>query len=98
MKYTLRIIEESICGISNVSMELLCSKKKSVLLNSLRGIYYLLAIDNGIHPTVVGERLCRSRCNVINQAKRYKGYLDIKDKFITELYTLILRKIETQYE
>lgn len=94
MEYSLSTIEQAVCEVGEISLEQLRSRKKAVLLNSLRGIFCFMAMKGGIHPTLAGERLERSRGNVINQAKRYKGYLDSKDKYITMLYTVINDRIQ----
>lgn len=97
MEHSLSTIEQAVCEVGGISPEQLCSRKKTVLLNSLRGIFCFMARRDGIHPTLAGERLGRSRGNVINQANRYGGYLDSRDKYVTMLYTAINDKIQ-QYE
>lgn len=93
MRYSLSAIEMAICSVGSVSLKQLRERKKTVYLNSLRGLFCLFAVNSGIHPTMAGSRLARTRGNVINQAKRYSGYLDSKDKFILRLYEAINNKL-----
>jgi hypothetical protein len=93
MRYSLSSIELAICSVGSVSLKQLRERKKTVYLNSLRGLFCLFALNSGIHPTIAGGRLARTRGNVINQAKRYSGYLDSRDKFISRLYEAINNKL-----
>lgn len=82
----------TICSIGNVSFLQLCSYQKSEKLNILRGLYYYCARENGVGPARAARLICRTRSNVINQARKYWHYIQVKDKDIMNLYNLINEK------
>lgn len=87
-------IVETICNIGNVSFLEFCSRKKNTKLNALRGLYCYCAREKGVEPTRAGRFIGRSRCNVINQARKYWHYIQVKDKYITELYNRINEEVK----
>lgn len=86
-------IMRTICEIGKVSFFQLTSPKKTEHLNTLRGLYCLICRDYCIHPKLAAKLLCRSRQNIINQTRKYRGYLQTKDPRTITIYTQIMNKL-----
>lgn len=89
-------IIEAVCAIGGVTFcQLTSPHVKSAKLNILRGLYCVITRDHCIHPTRAARLLCRTRQNVINQARKYMGYLQVKDPYITKIYREINNQLTT---
>ena len=64
-------IMRAVCEVGGITFLQLCSTAKTVKLNALRGLYCLISRDYCIHPDRSARLICRTRVNVINQAKKY---------------------------
>ena len=84
---------KAICKANCISFCELTSTKKTNELNALRGIFCFLSREYGVHPDRAARMLQRTRQNVINQAKKYLHYIQIRDPYTISL----LKKIITQY-
>lgn len=87
------IIMRTICDIGKVTFLQLTSMKKTEHLNILRGLYCLICRDYCIHPRLAARLICRSRQNVINQTRKYRGYLQIGDIRTITIYNQIINKL-----
>ncbi len=94
MNRILPIIEQAICKVGKITPAELRTRKTTNYVNVFRGLFCLLATDAGVHPVTTAGYLNRSRANVINQTKNYKGYLNVKDRYITMLHTMINTEIK----
>ena len=83
-------IMKAVCKGGDVTFMQLCSTNKSVKLNTLRGLYCLISRDYCIHPDRAARLLCRTRANVINQARKYLQYIQTKDKYTITIYNQII--------
>lgn len=89
-------IIEAICAIGGVTFVQLTSPHiKSAKLNILRGLYCVITRDYCIHPIRAARLICRTRQNVINQARKYMGYLQLKDPCVTKIYQQINQQLTT---
>lgn len=87
-------IIEVVCNIGDVAFEDFVSPKtKNSKLNILRGLYCVITRDYCIHPIYAANLACRTRQNVINQARKYMGYLQVKDPCVTALYKNIRNQL-----
>ena len=86
-------IMTTICMVGHISFIELCYRKKTAKLNILRGLYCYCTRERGVAPRIGARLMGRTRCNVINQSCKYWHYLQVKDKYITNLYNTI-----TEYE
>ncbi len=91
-------ILQAVCDVGQVTFFSLCSTVKSNKLNILRGIYCLLVREHCIHPTRASMLICRSRQNIINQARKYHNYIRMKDKEVSEIYNKVTLKLAVSNE
>ena len=89
-------IMRAVCKVGNVTFMQLCSMVKTVKLNTLRGLYCLICRDYCIHPDRAARLLCRTRQNIINQAKRYLQYIQAKDKYTLSIYNQIINILRAE--
>lgn len=87
-------ILSTICEIGGVSFMEFCSYKKTEHLNILRGLYCYIAREKGVASYRAARLICRSRCNIINQARKYWHYMQVKDPNITKMYNIINSKLK----
>ena len=83
-------IMKAVCKGGDVTFMQLCSTNKSVKLNTLRGLYCLISRDYCIHPDRAARLLCRTRANIINQARKSLQYIQAKDKYTVTIYNQII--------
>lgn len=88
-------IMRAVCEVGGVTFMQLCSAVKSVKLNTLRGLYCLISRDYCIHPDRSARLLCRTRQNVINQARKYLQYVQAKDKYTLSIYNQIINILKS---
>lgn len=83
-------IMRAVCEVGEITFMQLCSAVKTVKLNTLRGLYCLISRNYCIHPDRSARLLCRTRQNVINQARKYLQYIQVKDKYVVSIYNQII--------
>ena len=83
-------IMRAACEVGQVTFMELCSAAKNVKINTLRGLYCLISRGYCIHPSRAASLICRSRQNVINQARKYSQYIQIRDKYTLSIYNRII--------
>ena len=91
---TLNRIVLAACESANVPYTELISRKKSLKLNLLRGVVYLISREMDVHPTVTAHVLNRTRTNIINVARKYRDYLECNDRMVLDYYTNIIEILE----
>lgn len=87
------IIVDAICKVGQVSFCDLLFKKKSLQMNILRGVAFLLSWEYGVHARIMAQLTRRSRANIINQSKRYRFYLKTGDVYTVQLYNKVKAEI-----
>lgn len=75
-----RALLSAVCEAGNSSPQEIIGRKKCRSLFTLRGILCLMSKELDIHPSCMAAAMRRSRSNIINQAKRYAGYVRFGDK------------------
>lgn len=83
-------IMRAVCEVGQVTFMDLCSMVKNFKMNTLRGLYCLISRDYCIHPDRAARLICRTRQNVINQAKKYSQYIQARDKYTLSTYNKII--------
>lgn len=91
-------IMQAVCSVGGITFLDLISETKATKTNELRGLYCLLTREYCIHPERAARLIARSRQNVINQARRYMQYIQVKDKVLTNLYNRIKNQINATYK
>lgn len=91
-------IMQTVCSVGGITFLDLISETKTTKTNELRGLYCLLTREYCIHPERAARLIARSRQNVINQARRYMQYIQVKDKVLTNLYNRIKNQINATYK
>lgn len=81
---------KAICEVGEVNFLQLCSNIKTTKLNTLRGLYCFISRDYCIHPDRAARLICRTRQNIINQARKYSEYIQAKDKYTLRIYNQIM--------
>lgn len=77
---------QAVTEASGVTFEMLCGRERRLDICNARGVYYLIGRELGIHPTDIVRPLHRSRMVCITVASKYKGYLEVGDKEVRNLY------------
>lgn len=80
------IIIDAVCRAGNVSYEDLVCHPKNMLFNILRGLCCVFAKEYDVHPSRMHDLLRRTRCNIINQGRKYKEYIDSQDPYTMRYY------------
>lgn len=92
------IIIEEICKVGGVTYADFLYRKRSLQMNILRGVAFYLSWEYGVHARRMGIMTHRSRCNVINQSKRYRYYIRTGDPVSCELYYVAKENIEKRID
>lgn len=92
------IIIDAVCRVGRVAYPELVSHPRSLLYNTLRGVCCLLSWEYGVHPNKMKSLIMRSRCNVINQSKRYLHYLKTGDRITEKVYIEAKKIIEERLQ
>lgn len=71
---------------SGISTDDFRNLPKGLSINVARGVACVLSRELHIIPRIFGEAFGRSRANVVNISKCYRGYLSTNDKATVELY------------
>ena len=87
-------IMRAVCEVGQVTFMELCSMVKTVKMNTLRGLYCLISRDYCIHPDRSARLICRTRQNVINQARKYAQYIQARDKYTLSIYNRIINLLQ----
>lgn len=87
------IIDAS-CEVCNVKKEAFLSRMRNNSLNVARGLYMVIAEEYGYSSETIGKAIFRSRPSTILTKCNYKGYIEIKDRVITETYNKIKEKLK----
>lgn len=90
---TLTQILEITSNVCDVPVNQILSHRRSTSSSIARGLYYLIAREHKYHPSVIAKTVSRSRCSCIIVINHYRGYLQIRDRNITNLYNKITEEI-----
>ena len=81
----IRVVSEA----SGISIDDFRTLPKGLAVNVARGVACVLSRELHIIPRIFGEAFGRSRANVVNVSKHYRGYLATHDKATVELYNKV---------
>ena len=80
------IIIDAVCAVGKCTYVDFMYKKKSLHMNILRGVACYLSWEYGVHARRMAIMTNRTRGNIINQSKRYRGYITNDDLASIEIY------------
>lgn len=80
---------EAVCDASGITTDDFRTLPKGLNVNIARGVACVLSRELHIIPRIFGEAFGRSRANVVNVSKHYRGYLSTKDRATVELYNKV---------
>lgn len=89
------LIIDAVCYVGGITYFQLLNDPKSTMLSTLRGVCCVVAWDYGIHARRLAKLIHRTRGNVLNQTKKYRGFLQAKDPLTTEIYNKVIEKLKT---
>ena len=75
-----------VCEASGLSVEDFKHAPKGYKINVARGVACVLSRELQINPRIFGEAMGRTRANVVNISRHYRGYLATNDFSTVELY------------
>lgn len=90
------IIINAICKVGKITYFHLLSAPKSTIMNTLRGVCCVIAWENGVHARRLAKMIHRTRGNVLNQQRKYLGFLRSKDPITTDIYNKVREEIKQQ--
>lgn len=89
-----KVIARAVCQVFGITKTVLVSNRGLKEINLARGIYCLVCYDEGIHPLFSSKVISRTRSNVVNITRHYKGYFDTKDKEVVAYYELVNKQLQ----
>ena len=87
-------IIDAVCKVGNVSYFSFLSAPKSNHINTLRGICCVVSWEENIPARRLAKLIHRTRGNVLNQTKKYRGFLQAKDKTSCEVYNKVKEELK----
>lgn len=90
------IIIDAVCKVGKITYFHLLSAPKSTLINTLRGVCCIVAWENGIHARRLAKMIHRTRGNVLNQQRKYLGFLRCKDPMTLDIYNKVKDEVKLQ--
>lgn len=81
------IIVGAVCEVGEISYTDFINHPATLELSVMRGVACLLSWEYGIHPNRMKWFVRRTRCNVINQSKRYRFYVQANDPLTMRYYS-----------
>lgn len=92
------IIIDAVCKVGKITYFHLLSAPKSTLMNTLRGVCCVVAWEYGVHARRLAKMIHRTRGNVLNQQRKYLGFLQSKDPITIDIYNKVKEDIKLQIE
>lgn len=90
------IIINAVCKAGKITYFHLLSAPKSTLLNTLRGVCCVIAWENGVHARRLAKMIHRTRGNVLNQQRKYLGFLRSRDSMTVDIYEKVKKIVEVE--
>lgn len=90
------IIIDAVCKAGKVSYCDFLYSKKSLRMNIVRGVASYLSWEYGVHARRMARLSNRSRCNILNQSKRYRYYIRSKDQLSLKIYCYAKEYIQSK--
>ncbi len=83
------IIIDAVCEVGGISYFQLLNAPKETTISTLRGICCVVAWEYNVHARKLAKLIHRTRGNVLNQTKKYRGFLQAKDPLATQIYNKV---------
>ena len=90
------IIINAVCKVGKISYFHLLSAPKSTIINTLRGVCCIVAWEYGVHARRMAKLIHRTRGNVLNQQRKYLGFLRSKDPMTVDIYNKVEKEVKLQ--
>lgn len=87
-------IIDAVCKVGKISYFHFLWAPKNTTLSTLRGVCCVIAWEQGVHARRLAKLIHRTRGNVLNQTKKYRGFLQSKDKLTTEIYNNVIKELQ----
>lgn len=87
------LIIDAVCEVGEISYFTFILAPKSTTLNTLRGVCCLMAWEYGVHARRMCKLIRRTRGNVLNMQRVYRGLLQSKDPMTVEYYNKVKNAI-----
>lgn len=88
------IIIDAACKVGGVTYPDFLFRKRSLEINTLRGVAFYLSWEFGVHARYMAICTHRTRGNIINQSKRYRYYIRGGDPVSLTLYNKVKEEVE----
>lgn len=90
------IIIDAVCKVGGISYFQFLNEPKNTTISTLRGVCCVVAWEYKIHARRLSRLIHRTRGNVLNQTKKYRGFLQAKDPLTTDIYNKVKNEIKLQ--
>ncbi len=90
------VIIDAICEVGGFSYLHLIFAPKETRLSTLRGVCCLMAWEYGVHARRMAKLIRRTRGNVLNMQRSYRGLLQSGDPMTVDLYNQVRERIESK--
>lgn len=74
------------------------NRKRTEIIDIVKGCYYLLARENGITVVDMSKRINRLHPTAVITIKRYEGYVEMRDKKVMEFLNRIKEELNDNGE
>ena len=92
------IIIDAVCKVGGISYFQLLNAPKETTISTLRGVCCVVAWEYNIHARRLARLIHRTRGNVLNQTKKYRGFLQAKDQLTVDIYNKVKAEIGKSYD
>lgn len=92
------IIIDAVCKVGGITYFQLLNAPKETTISTLRGVCCVVAWEYNIHARRLARLIHRTRGNVLNQTKKYRGFLQAKDKLTVDIYNKVKQEIKLQID
>ena len=92
------IIINAVCKVGKITYFHLLSAPKNTFINTLRGVCCIVAWEYGVHARRMAKMIHRTRANVLNQQRKYHGFLRSKDPMTVDLYNKVCEEVKLQID
>lgn len=90
------LILNAVCKVGKISYFQLLSAPKSNIINTLRGVCCIVAWEMGVHARRMAKLMHRTRGNILNQQRKYHGFLRSKDPMTMNIYNKVRDELKLE--
>ena len=88
------IIVDAVCKVGGINYFQLLSAPKSEKMSTLRGLCCVAGWEFGVHARRMAKMIHRTRGNVLNMQRKYRGLIVFKDALTVSLYGKVMEEIK----